>query len=635
MGSVTPPPPAHTPAQRKLDEAPARETKALLHMAMRVGRLGAWAVRLPERTVEWSSEARAIYEVPADFQLTIGAALKFMDPASRPRLELAVQSCIDHGQAFDVEVHAFTQQRRPIWIRVIGEAVRDGEGSIRRVQGAIQDITEIKDATTRAHDLGERLRGTLERMSDAFFTLDREWRFVYINGEAERLLQRSRDGLLGRIIWEEFPEALGTVFHQEYERALAEFVTVEFETYYGPLGIWLKVSAHPSVEGLAVYFRDVTAGRKAQEALADSEEQYRTLFESSMDAILRTRPDGTIVGANAAACTMFAMSEEEICSIGREGMVAPDDPRLAALLEDRRRNGRASGELTMMRGDGSWFEAELSSAQYCASDGEVRAYVVIRDVTERLKARRHILALNAELAERVRQRTAQLEQANAELKDFAHSLAHDLRSPIAAINGFMEMLERSLPSLLPERSRHYLERIRSAAQRMDAYTEGLLSLANVSQAPMSATMVDLSAMASEILAHLQEREPARVAYTQVQSGLCALGDAALLRMALENLLGNAWKFTARREVAEIEFGAQAGSDGEKVYRVRDNGAGFDMAYAGNLFASFQRLHSQSEFPGTGIGLANVQRIVARHGGRIWADAVEGGGATFHFTLGSA
>jgi PAS domain S-box-containing protein len=616
------------------EEERALETSAQLGMAIRLGRLGAWTLDVRTLTLEWSSEARAIHNLPVHFPLSVDAVAALIDPTSRPAVEHAVRSCIEHGLAFDMEVRAFTWRHKPIWVRLIGEAACDVAGKVHRIQGAVQDITDIKQVTIRANELAQRLTATLESMTDAFVTLDRDWRFTYVNGEAERLLQRPREQLLGKVVWDEFPESVGTRFHQEYERALAEFITVEFETFSTVLNAWCKVSAHPSVEGLAVYFQDVTASKMVREALEDSEEQYRMLFENSMDAILRTRPeDGTVVRANAAACAMFGMTQEQICGSGRAGLVAPDDPRLPVLLELRQRNGRAAGQLTLLRGDGSRFQAELSSALYYTSDGEARTHMVIRDVTERLKARQKILSLNSELAERVHQRTAQLEQANAELREFAHSLAHDLRSPIAAINGFMDMLEQSLPSTLPERSRHYLERIRSAARRMDAHTEGLLSLASVSQLPMSTEVVDLSALANEILAQLQEREPERAVQAQVQSGLSASGDPRLLRMALENLLGNAWKFTARRELARIEVTGYLNRHAEMVYCIRDNGAGFDMAYAGKLFGSFQRLHSQSEFAGTGIGLANVQRIISRHGGRVWAEAVEGVGATFQFTLG--
>ena len=267
-------------------------------------------------------------------------------------------------------------------------------------------------------------------------------------------------------------------------------------------------------------------------------------------------PDGKVLRANPAACAMFAMSEEELEKVGRAELVAPEETRLVALVEARNEIGKAVGELTMVRSDGSRFDAEVTTSRFRMSDGTLLANVVLRDVTERLQFQQEILLLNAELGRRVQQRTAELETANAELKGFAHSLAHDLRASIAAIKGFSGTLELSLAQSGAEREQHYASRIHAASQRMDEFVEALLSLASVSQAEMRRTEVDLSAIAESILADLHERDRARVVLCTTQEGLQAVGDARLLRMALENLLGNAWKFTSQRETAEIAFNAQ-------------------------------------------------------------------------------
>ncbi|HWI83387.1 sensor histidine kinase [Ramlibacter sp.] len=220
----------------------------------------------------------------------------------------------------------------------------------------------------------------------------------------------------------------------------------------------------------------------------------------------------------------------------------------------------------------------------------------------------------------------------AELKRFAQSLAHELRTPIAAVLGFGKTLDGLLGEDVPERTRHYVRRIRAAGQLLDEYVEALVALTQAAQGVVRLADVDLSDMARQVLDDLQLREPQRRVRTVVQANVRAYGDPSLLRMVLENLLGNAWKFTGPTEAAEIRFSAQSGSGWQTVYRVEDNGVGFDEAYADKLFGDFQRLHSQSEFPGTGLGLANVQRIVARHGGRVWAESAGGRGATFWFTL---
>jgi signal transduction histidine kinase len=261
----------------------------------------------------------------------------------------------------------------------------------------------------------------------------------------------------------------------------------------------------------------------------------------------------------------------------------------------------------------------------------------LRARLERQRARAEILRLNASLEERVRQRTEQLEFANKQLESFSYSVSHDLRTPLSAIDGFSDLLERSLAKAasdpLTERSRHYLTRIRAGVSQMGELINALLMLARVSRTSLRWEPVDLSALAEGLLASYRESEPSRQARLEVQPGLLAQGDPRLLKQVLDNLLGNAWKFSGKQPHTQVSFGRESGADGRAVYVVRDSGAGFDMAYAERLFGAFQRLHTVSEFPGTGIGLATVHRIVSRHGGRVWAESVTDHGATFYFTLG--
>jgi light-regulated signal transduction histidine kinase (bacteriophytochrome) len=269
---------------------------------------------------------------------------------------------------------------------------------------------------------------------------------------------------------------------------------------------------------------------------------------------------------------------------------------------------------------------------------EVRCYpspeglaVFLTDTTERKQAEEEIKRLNAELEKRVLDRTAQLEAANKELETFAYSVSHDLRAPLRGIDGWSLALMEDFGPQLDEEARHYLGRVRSEAQRMGQLIDDLLRLSRVTRAPLNRDRVDLTAVAHGIAGSLRELHAGRQIEFAIQPELTASGDAQLLEVALTNLLGNSAKFTGKQPVGRIEVG-RTEREGRPAFYVRDNGAGFDMAYARSLFGPFQRLHRASEFPGTGIGLATVQRIIHRHGGRVWAEAQVDRGATFYFTL---
>ncbi len=255
-------------------------------------------------------------------------------------------------------------------------------------------------------------------------------------------------------------------------------------------------------------------------------------------------------------------------------------------------------------------------------------------VSALLDSQREVQQMNAELEKRVAERTRQLQAANRELESFAYAVSHDLRAPLRSLSGFSQILQETATDRLDDKQLHYLRRIHDASQRMSGLIEALLSLSRISTAEMVIRPVNLTQVCLDAGAALREKFPGHNVELDVAPNLHVEGDARLLRLAMDCLLGNAWKYTIRAEQPQVSVGVQTGVTGGPIYFVHDNGVGFDMAYANKLFVPFQRLHPEAEFQGSGIGLVTAQRIIARHSGRIWADAQVDAGATFYFTVGA-
>jgi PAS domain S-box-containing protein len=373
--------------------------------------------------------------------------------------------------------------------------------------------------------------------------------------------------------------------------------------------------------------------------LRDRELWLSTTLQCIADAVIATDPDKTIRLFNQAAASLTGRDRDE--ALGR------DVDEVLAFIEER--NGRKTGSLVeraletrepiasldsynLLARDGKKVSVEQSAAPIIDSfDRLLGGVLVLRDTREQRRQMEEIRKLNEELEDRVHERTAALAAANRELEAFSYSVAHDLRAPLRSLDGFTRLLLDHSAAQLDEKGQDYLQRIQGAAARMGQLIDALLTLSRIGRTEIRPIQVDVSEMARAIAQEVGSSHANRRVELKIAPSIYAFADPRLLRVALSNLLDNAWKFTAPAERPSIEIGIT--TEGKSpIYFVRDNGAGFDPSYSDKLFTAFQRLHSERDFPGTGIGLAIVQRVIALHGGTIWAESAPQHGATFYFTL---
>ncbi len=513
------------------------------------------------------------------------------------------------------------------------------DGRPKYLLGISVDITEDKLAERAFRESQERFAKTfasspvgisIARLSDR--------RIIDANESYLKLTGYSRDEIIGHT-----PAELGILSPESSSRISSALTTAKsvrnlemsFIEKSGRVLTTLTSFETMDLNGelcVLMIVLDITERRLAEEELERSQERLRLMVSSIKDyAILMLDPEGRIATWNDGAERIKGFTEREI--IGQNfSRFYPEKDRLAKrpalALKTAAELGSFHDENWRIRKDGSRFWASVVITPLRDGTGRLQGFVkVTKDMSEQKEGQEAVRKLNLAL----RRQSTQLEAANRELESFSYSVSHDLRAPLRSIDGFSQALLEDYSDRIDAKGKEFLNKVRAATQRMAQLIDDLLNLSRTSRAEMRREETNLSEIASAIAQELRKADPARDVSFDIAPGISCHADSRLLRVVLENLLGNAWKYTKNHSRARIQFGSSE-TNGERVYFVRDDGAGFEMEHAGKLFGAFQRLHLASEFPGSGIGLATVQRIIHRHGGRTWAEGEVEKGATFYFTL---
>lgn len=647
--------------------------------------LCSWEYQVSTKEIWWSGQSSLVFghsSYAADGSLESLLGRVFSEDVGR--CEAAIQNLLAATSELTMEYRIVTDDGDILWMELVAEKYTNANGFPEMLLGTTRDVTKrvktehLLNAETRmlkALSQGLPLRTVL---SEVLACLG-----VLIPGARTMINLVSRDGTrLNPGATAGFPETMSKIFvdldigsTSTCCAAAAYFgqpvIVNDFQTDLGWPGMYevaqrydiracwsvpVENARGKTLATFAVYFREprlpkpeelslshaiadvisIAVERDAKDsALRVSQQRFQQTFQNAATGMAITNLKGQFVEVNHSYADMTGYTLGELYRLDLYMLATPEG------LEDIKHKMQliARGELDsivyeriLLRKNSERVWIRVSASLLRDADGAPEAIVrIAEDINKEKQAQEKILLLNETLEERVHERTLELDAVNKELETFSYSVSHDLRSPLNTVNGFSQLLAKTNSANLDEKGKHYLERIRFASEQMGSLIDSLLLLSKITREPLKVTEVNLSKIARSVWQQVREGNPARKAEFHLEDNLMATADPAMMFVVMQNLISNAWKYSGKKDLTHIEIGSNLLESGQLAFFVKDNGDGFDMAYSDKLFLPFQRLHAPSEFEGTGIGLANVKRVIERHGGRIWAEAEPGRGATFHFT----
>lgn len=502
---------------------------------------------------------------------------------------------------------------------------------------------ELQAANMSLKESEEKYRRIVETANEGIWMIDKECNTSFVNNRMAEMLGYSKEEMIGKSLFDFMDEEGKIIAEENVERrklGIKEDHDFKFLRKDGTY-IWTSLKTSPFFNDSNIYngalamVTDISDSRIAEHGLMETTSKLQALVHEIPDMVIFKDPDCRHIIVNKAVEEFTGISADEIVGKLNEEILPPDVARTCREGDEEamRRTGPTRYEERSVRSDGKIIYLDTIKAPIHDDQNNLMGLVMIsRDITERKLANDEIRSLNEELDQRVKERTKQLEATNKEIQSFSYSVSHDLRAPLRSIDGFTRALAEDYFDRIDDTGKEYINRVRQSVKKMSDLIDAMLNLSRLTREQIKYEVVDLSSIAKKISNNLRSEEPQRQVEFIIQENIKVNGDLKMLIVVLDNLLNNAWKFTSKHAAAKIEFGEKV-VNGKRTYFVRDDGAGFDPIYAEKLFTAFQRLHTEVEFPGIGIGLATVQRIINRHRGEVWAEGTVEKGATFYFTIG--
>ena len=613
-----------------------RDANARADAAIAAGDMGTWIYDIVEDRVYADRNLAAMFGVSPEVADggPLAPYMGAMHPHDRRRVSGAIERAIAEGGTYETDYRLVGSDGTIRWVNARGRVERDAEGRAHRLPGAVVDITRRKATEEALAAARARETAILSSIGDGFYALDHKWRLTLFNHVCERYFGLARSEVLGRSYFEVFPQAVGSEIQERFERAVESEAADDFELVSPITGKKISMRIYPSLEGLTVLFADITERDAIRDALAESQRQLS--FAQLAGRV------GSFSWDIPADRVIWSPEIEALYGVPRgsfEGSfddwrrrVEPQDAArveldLAAALAAGRTDFDYEFRAILPDGERRWFEGQ-SRFEY-EEDGAPRLMRGVNvDIDARKRAEEALREINEGLERQVQARTADLVSKIGELEGFCYSVSHDMRTPLRAIVSNARMVLEEEGDAVSESGKERLERLSAAALKMAHLIDDLLQYARLGAAEPRRESCDLTALARRVADEALLDRPGTDAIIDVAPGLVGPCDPRLMGLVFHNLVDNALKYQPSGRAARVEIAQDAGG----AFFVRDNGIGFEPQYAERIFRPFERLHRDGDYAGTGIGLANAQRIVERHGGRLWAEGVPNEGATFRFTL---